>query len=282
MLGITDLWTYVLGTIAIVLLPGPNSLFVLSTGPVTATYKTQHLLTVRTNGLPAPNLATITNGTTVLGTAGADTITATVASVLSPPLPQVTTRLVSYQSFYDALTTRCQPSYTLNGGPTNGTWSSEQHFVAAFLVGTLAVGFPVFCADELGVDESASGALWAAFAFGSTLGALGLVRVARRMTQLFAEGLPWRPGAQEALRSAKEVGLRTALVTSPAMNGVTTSGKISSHSFKSSAAVLKMFCKKGTYSTISSSTAELPTAYCIHLLLKNPSLNTLKYSLRAL
>ena len=31
MLGVTDLWTYVLGTIAIVLLPGPNSLFVLST-----------------------------------------------------------------------------------------------------------------------------------------------------------------------------------------------------------------------------------------------------------
>jgi leucine efflux protein len=30
-LGITDIWTYVLGTIAIVLLPGPNSLFVLST-----------------------------------------------------------------------------------------------------------------------------------------------------------------------------------------------------------------------------------------------------------
>ncbi|WP_406689688.1 HAD family phosphatase [Saccharopolyspora sp. ID03-671] len=38
--------------------------------------------------------------------------------------------------------------------------------------------------------------------------------VARRMTQLFADGLPWRPGAQEALRSAKELGLRTALVTS--------------------------------------------------------------------
>ncbi|ROT32842.1 leucine efflux protein LeuE [Micromonospora sp. HM5-17] len=30
-LGITDIWTYLLGTIAIVLLPGPNSLFVLST-----------------------------------------------------------------------------------------------------------------------------------------------------------------------------------------------------------------------------------------------------------
>lgn len=30
MVGITDLWTYVLGTIFIVLLPGPNSLYVLS------------------------------------------------------------------------------------------------------------------------------------------------------------------------------------------------------------------------------------------------------------
>ncbi|MGE5831169.1 MAG: leucine efflux protein LeuE [Micromonosporaceae bacterium] len=31
MFGVTDIWTYVLGTIAIVLLPGPNTLFVLST-----------------------------------------------------------------------------------------------------------------------------------------------------------------------------------------------------------------------------------------------------------
>jgi hypothetical protein len=46
-----------------------SPLFVLATGPVTATYKTQHLLTVRTSGLPSPNLTTITNGTTTLGTA---------------------------------------------------------------------------------------------------------------------------------------------------------------------------------------------------------------------
>lgn len=31
MLGITDIWTYVLGTIAIILLPGPNSIYVLAT-----------------------------------------------------------------------------------------------------------------------------------------------------------------------------------------------------------------------------------------------------------
>ena len=30
-LGITDLWTFVIGTVLIVLLPGPNSLFVLAT-----------------------------------------------------------------------------------------------------------------------------------------------------------------------------------------------------------------------------------------------------------
>jgi leucine efflux protein len=32
MLGITDFWTYVLGVIAIILLPGPNSIYVLSVG----------------------------------------------------------------------------------------------------------------------------------------------------------------------------------------------------------------------------------------------------------
>jgi leucine efflux protein len=42
MLGVTDIWTYVLGTVAIVLLPGPNTLFVLSTaarGGVRAGYR---------------------------------------------------------------------------------------------------------------------------------------------------------------------------------------------------------------------------------------------------
>ncbi|GAB2754076.1 HAD family phosphatase [Salinifilum aidingensis] len=38
--------------------------------------------------------------------------------------------------------------------------------------------------------------------------------VVGRMRELFAAGLPWRPGAQEALRAARAQGLRTALVTS--------------------------------------------------------------------
>ena len=52
--------------------------------------------------------------------------------------------------------------------------------VSLFGVGFLAVGFPYFCSEELGVERSASGLLWAAFAVGSTIGALALVGVQRR------------------------------------------------------------------------------------------------------
>jgi MFS family permease len=48
-------------------------------------------------------------------------------------------------------------------------------------VGFLTVAFPLFCADHLGAHETASGALWAAFAVGSTVGALALVRWQRRI-----------------------------------------------------------------------------------------------------
>ena len=43
--------------------------------------------------------------------------------------------------------------------------------------GVLMVVFPLWAAGDLGSKSSASGALWAAFAFGSLLGALGLARL---------------------------------------------------------------------------------------------------------
>jgi MFS family permease len=46
--------------------------------------------------------------------------------------------------------------------------------------GFLTVAFPFFCVEHLGAERTASGALWAAFAVGSTVGALGLVRLQRR------------------------------------------------------------------------------------------------------
>lgn len=46
--------------------------------------------------------------------------------------------------------------------------------------GLLTVAFPLFAARSLGVDESAAGYLWAAFAAGSIAGALALVRLQAR------------------------------------------------------------------------------------------------------
>ena len=47
-------------------------------------------------------------------------------------------------------------------------------------LGLLTVAFPLFAVEHLDVDRSAAGYMWAAFAVGSTLGALSLVRVQRR------------------------------------------------------------------------------------------------------
>jgi predicted MFS family arabinose efflux permease len=47
-------------------------------------------------------------------------------------------------------------------------------------LGLLTVAFPLFAVEHLGVDKSAAGYMWAAFAVGSTCGALSLVRIQRR------------------------------------------------------------------------------------------------------
>jgi len=70
--------------------------------------------------------------------------TVTVTTVLQPPLPlPPSPRVVSYQSFYDSLTTRCQPSYTLNGGPENSLYGSEKHFYESLLL----QGYTVISSD---------------------------------------------------------------------------------------------------------------------------------------
>ena len=48
-------------------------------------------------------------------------------------------------------------------------------------LGLLTVAFPLFAVEHLGAERSAAGYLWAAFAIGSTTGALGLVRLQRRL-----------------------------------------------------------------------------------------------------
>ncbi len=48
-------------------------------------------------------------------------------------------------------------------------------------LGLLTVAFPLFAVEHLGVERSAAGYMWASFAVGSTLGALTLVRLQRRV-----------------------------------------------------------------------------------------------------
>jgi predicted MFS family arabinose efflux permease len=48
-------------------------------------------------------------------------------------------------------------------------------------LGLLTVAFPLFAVEHLGAERSAAGYMWAAFAVGSTLGALGTVRIQRRL-----------------------------------------------------------------------------------------------------
>jgi hypothetical protein len=75
---------------------------------------------------------------------------ATVTTVLNPPVALPAARVVSYQSFYDSLTTRCEPSYMLNGGPENSLWTSEQNFFEALL----AQGYTVVTSDFEGQDPT--------------------------------------------------------------------------------------------------------------------------------
>ena len=48
-------------------------------------------------------------------------------------------------------------------------------------LGLLTVAFPLFAVEHLGAERSVAGYMWAAFAVGSTLGALSLVRIQRRV-----------------------------------------------------------------------------------------------------
>ena len=98
--------------------------------------------------------------------------------------------------------------------------------LSLFGLGTLAVGFPFFCSEELGVDRSAAGVLWAAFAVGSTVGALALVGAQRRfppqrivlmsLVAFFVLMLPW-PLATSLPVAVVLVGI-AALADGPALS----------------------------------------------------------------
>jgi len=91
--------------------------------------------------------------------------------------------------------------------------------------GLLTVAFPLFAVEHLGAEGSAAGYMWAAFAVGSTLGALTLVRIQRRFApdRIVLAGygifgvlmLPW-PAADSLGVLLALIGL-TACVDGPAL-----------------------------------------------------------------
>ncbi|MFF2554579.1 lipase family protein [Nocardia sp. NPDC058058] len=70
----------------------------------------------------------------------------TVASVMKPLAPAAQARLVSYNSYYDSLSARCEPSYLLAGGadaPTSTGFDAE----SAAMIALLTQGYTVVTAD---------------------------------------------------------------------------------------------------------------------------------------
>jgi len=73
--------------------------------------------------------------------------TATVATIVKPLAPVGATKLISYQTFYDALGSECDPSYTLAGG--NPGYSDAQ-IDATLMQNYLQAGFTVVTSDYEG------------------------------------------------------------------------------------------------------------------------------------
>jgi Secretory lipase len=73
--------------------------------------------------------------------------TATVATIIKPLAPVGATKLISYQTFYDALGSGCDPSYTLAGG--NPSYTDAQAD-AALMENYLEAGFTVVTSDYEG------------------------------------------------------------------------------------------------------------------------------------
>ena len=72
---------------------------------------------------------------------------ATVTTVLTPPTPAVLPRVVGYLSFYDGLSPRCDPSYTLAGGNAGGMDEQEAEEEELQILHYLAQGFIVTIPD---------------------------------------------------------------------------------------------------------------------------------------
>ncbi|HEY1617064.1 MAG TPA: lipase family protein [Streptosporangiaceae bacterium] len=69
--------------------------------------------------------------------------TATVTTIIKPLISFIGTKIVAYQTAYDALGSQCDPSYTLRGGnPGDSTAQEEEDAIAAYVVAGFVVTVP--------------------------------------------------------------------------------------------------------------------------------------------
>jgi hypothetical protein len=73
--------------------------------------------------------------------------TATVATIIRPTTQPVVTKIVSYQTAYDALGSECDPSYTLQGGNSSYSTAQEEEQI---ILGYVAAGYTVVVPDYEG------------------------------------------------------------------------------------------------------------------------------------
>ncbi len=79
-----------------------------------------------------------------------DQPTATVATIIRPTTAAEVTRVVSYQTAYDALGSQCDPSYTLQGGnPSYSTAEEEEQIILAYVDAGDTVVVPDYEGEKL-------------------------------------------------------------------------------------------------------------------------------------
>jgi pimeloyl-ACP methyl ester carboxylesterase len=107
--------------------------------------------------------------------------TATVTTIIKPLISFIGTKIVAYQTAYDALGPECDPSYTLQGGnPSDSTAQEEELAMAAYLLAGFIVTVPDYEGTNLdwgAGQESGYGTLDAIRATESYLGASSSTKV---------------------------------------------------------------------------------------------------------
>jgi hypothetical protein len=109
------------------------------------------VLKSRSVSIPNPTLGTLATATQVLYRSTGELGQATVAvATIIQPLLGVLPNLVSYQTAYDGLGAKCDPSYTLQGGSSgDSTGTAEEAVIAAYV----GAGYSVVVPDYEGVTQ---------------------------------------------------------------------------------------------------------------------------------